>query len=182
MTLEPHSFMQTMVRRVDFTPQDQALLKNNVDWAKTIAPAMAEHFYAYLGKDEEMSAILNETEGRIHRLKATFVDWFCEMFAGIDDWGNAYAERRWKIGLIHVRVGIGPQHVVPAMAAVIEAVGRTLEENGLDANLRSAIAKIAMIDLTFIEQAYIEVSHYAIIKETGWTESLFKRLINNAVS
>lgn len=182
MTLEPHSFMQTMIRRVDFTQEDQTLLKNNVNWATTIAPAMAEHFYAYLGQDEEMSAILNETEGRIHRLKETFVAWFCEMFAGMDNWGDAYADRRWRIGLIHVRVGIGPQHVVPAMAAVIGAIGEVIQENGLDESLRTAIAKIAMIDLTFIEQAYIEVSHYAIIKETGWTESLFKRLINQAVS
>jgi hypothetical protein len=173
--------MKTMIRRVDFTDQDRALLKNNVDWAKTIAPTMSDYFYDYLGKDEEMSAILNETEGRIHRLKETFVDWFCEMFAGMDDWGDAYSERRWKIGLIHVRVGIGPQHVVPAMAAVVEAVNQTIQENNLDENLRTAIAKIAMIDLTFIEQAYIEVSHYAIIKETGWTEKLFQRLISTAV-
>lgn len=181
MPLEPHSFMQTMIRRVNFTEQDQTLLKNNVDWARTIAPTMSNHFYDYLGQDEEMNAILNETEGRIHRLKETFVDWFCEMFSGMDDWGDAYSERRWKIGLIHVRVGIGPQHVVPAMAAVIEAVNQTIGENNLDDNLRTAIAKIAMIDLTFIEQAYIEVSHYAIIKETGWTENLFQRLITTAV-
>lgn len=34
-----------------------------------------------------------------------------------------------------------------------------------------------MIDLAFIEQAYIEVSSAAVLKETGWTEGLFKRLI-----
>jgi hypothetical protein len=34
-----------------------------------------------------------------------------------------------------------------------------------------------MIDLTFIEQAYIEVSSNAVLKETGWTEKLFRRLI-----
>jgi hypothetical protein len=34
-----------------------------------------------------------------------------------------------------------------------------------------------MIDLAFIEQAYIEVSSAAVLQETGWTERLFKRLI-----
>jgi hypothetical protein len=34
-----------------------------------------------------------------------------------------------------------------------------------------------MIDLAFIEQAYVEVSSAAVLKETGWTEGLFRRLI-----
>ncbi len=36
-----------------------------------------------------------------------------------------------------------------------------------------------MIDLAFIEQAYVEVSSAAVLKETGWTESLFNRLITS---
>ncbi len=34
-----------------------------------------------------------------------------------------------------------------------------------------------MIDLAFIEQAYVEVSSSAVLQETGWTEGLFRRLI-----
>jgi hypothetical protein len=42
------------------------------------------------------------------------------MFTGMDDWGNTYANRRWRIGLVYVQIGIGPQHVVPAMATVLK--------------------------------------------------------------
>ncbi|MEN9279140.1 MAG: protoglobin domain-containing protein, partial [Thermostichus sp. DG_1_5_bins_95] len=81
--------MATMVRRVQFTEADQTLLTEAASWGKTIAPEMADVFYDYLGKDEEMNTILNAKEGRIHRLRQTFVDWFQEMFTGLDGWGKA---------------------------------------------------------------------------------------------
>ena len=32
-------------------------------------------------------------------------------------------------------------------------------------------------NLAFIEQAYIEVAAQAVLRETGWSEGLFRRLI-----
>lgn len=160
-----------------FTQEDKAILKANADWGKTIAPEMTDHFYDYLGRDAEMNAILNESEGRVHRLRETFIDWFMEMFTGIDDWGVKYADRRWRIGLIHVRIGIGPQHVVPAMATVVSQSEKRLKKEGKDEALKESLSKICMIDLAFIEQAYVEVSSAAVLQETGWTEKLFRRLI-----
>lgn len=182
MALDPHQFMSKMSSRIGFSSEDRDLLKNNADWGLKVAPDMADCFYAYLGRDEEMNTILNATEGRIHRLRETFVEWFHEMFTGMDDWGDVYADRRWRIGLIHVRIGIGPQHVVPAMATVVHEVGQQLKAEGKSEELKEALGKICMIDLTFIEQAYIEVSAAAVLKETGWTEGLFKRLISTGAN
>ncbi|MBR8837209.1 MAG: hypothetical protein DSM106950_25195 [Stigonema ocellatum SAG 48.90 = DSM 106950] len=177
MALEPKAFMSTLSKRVGLTQDDKALLKSQADWGLEIAPQMADQFYAYLGRDEEMNTILHIEDGRIHRLHSTFVQWFHEMFTGMDDWGHSYADRRWKIGLVHVRLGIGPQHVVPAMATVIHEVGKRLETDGKDQSLKNALSRICMIDLAFIEQAYVEVCSSAILSETGWTEALFRRLI-----
>lgn len=177
MTLNAYDFLQKMQDRIHFTETDKSLLKSQADWGKEIAPEVAEQFYGYLGSDPEMNAILNHTPDRIHRLRETFVQWFYEMFTGMDDWGNAYAERRWRIGLVHVRIGIEPQHVVPAMATVIRDIDKRLKANDKPAELQEALSRICMIDLAFIEQAYIEVSSAAVLQETGWTERLFKRLI-----
>ena len=182
MALDPHEFMTCMAMRTQFTAEDQAVLKANADWGLGIAPKMADAFYAYLGKDEGMSEILNESEGRTHRLRETFVDWFHEMFTGMDDWGSAYAERRWRIGLIHVKVGIGPQHVVPAMATVVNEVGTQLRVESKSDELQAALSRICMIDLAFIEQAYLEVSTAAVLRETGWTEKLFHRMISTGAA
>ncbi|MBO3462985.1 protoglobin domain-containing protein [Aetokthonos hydrillicola Thurmond2011] len=177
MTVEPQSFLLTLEKRVGLTEQDKVLLKANADWGLKVSPAMADHFYSYLERDPEMKAILHTGEQRIHRLHETFVQWFHEMFTGMDDWGTVYAERRWKIGLVHVRINIGPQHVVPAMATVIHEIGKQLEVDGKDQALKDALSRICMIDLAFIEQAYVEVSSAAVLRETGWTEGLFRRLI-----
>jgi len=175
--LTPQAFMFSLEKRVNFTNEDKTLLNSQADWGKSIASEMADHFYSYLGDDAEMNAILNNKEGRIHRLHETFIQWFHEMFTGMDNWGSAYAERRWRIGLVHVQIGIGPQHVVPAMASVVNEVGKRLKKDGKPEELRDALGRICMIDLAFIEQAYVEVSSAAVLKETGWTKELFQRLI-----
>jgi hypothetical protein len=180
--LNPQEFMQKMEGRMLFTPEDKAELKANAEWGKSVASEMADHFYAYLGRDAEMNAILNEKEGRIHRLRETFIEWFSEMFTGIDDWGTNYADRRWRIGLIHVRIGIGPQHVVPAMATVVREIEKKLKADGKDNGIKDSLSKICMIDLAFIEQAYMEVASQAVLKETGWSEALFKRMISTGAS
>ena len=177
MAVAPHEFMSIMEKRMNFGDEDKNTLKSYADWGLNIAPEMADHFYAYLGRDPEMDAILKESEGRIHRLRETFTQWFHEMFTGMDDWGDAYADRRWKIGIVHVRIGIGPQHVVPAMATVVREASAKLKSEEKSEKLRESLSKICMIDLAFIEQAYIEVSSAAVLKETGWTEGLFRRLI-----
>jgi hypothetical protein len=182
MSLDPHNFMATLERRIEFSSADKALLNANAEWGLKIAPEMADHFYSYLGRNAEMNAILNAAEGRIHRLRETFIDWFHEMFTGMDGWGNGYADRRWRIGLVHVRIGIGPQHVVPAMAAVVQAVGEQLKAENKPEELQAALSKICMIDLAFIEQAYIEVSSAAVLRETGWTEGLFRRLVTTGAA
>jgi hypothetical protein len=84
------AFMTTMENRFSFTAEDKSILKANAAWGAEIAGEMAEHFYGYLGRDPEMNAIINASEGRIQRLKDTFIKWFAEMFTGIDDWGAVY--------------------------------------------------------------------------------------------
>ncbi|HAC64185.1 MAG TPA: hypothetical protein DCF68_11750 [Cyanothece sp. UBA12306] len=177
MALEPYEFMVKMEKRMFFSDQDKSVLQSSIDWGKESAPVMATVFYDYLGRDPEMNAILNASEGRIDRLRKTFIQWFYDMFTGIDEWGECYAESRWRIGLIHVRIGIGPQHVVLAMATVIRAVESKLEAEGKTKDLNSALSKICMIDLAFIEQAYVEIYSEAFRQEAGWTESFFRRLI-----
>lgn len=182
MLLNYLEFMQKMEQRMQFNQKDKAVLQAYSDWGHEIAPAMAEQFYNYLEHDSEMKSVLYSTETRIHSLKETFIQWFHEMFTGLDNWGNVYAERRWRIGLIHVRIGIGPKYMVPAMATVVCEVQKRQKLEDIDEFLTQALNKICMIDLAFIEQAYVEVLSNAVMKETGWTEVLFRRMISAGVN
>ncbi|MBS3029740.1 MAG: hypothetical protein HCA25_22510 [Dolichospermum sp. DET50] len=176
------AFMTTMENRFSFTAEDKSILKANAAWGAEIAGEMAEHFYGYLGRDPEMNAIINASEGRIQRLTDTFIKWFGEMFTGIDDWGAVYAQRRWQIGVVHVKVGIQPQHIVPAMSTVIHEVAKKLKAEGKSEDLKDALGRICMIDLAFIEQSYVDVSASAVLKETGWSSALLKRLISTGAA
>lgn len=82
MKLNPLDFMGLMEKRINFSHEDKALLHQHTDWGWAIAPIMADYFYKYLGRDIEMSAILNAQEGRMHRLRETFVQWFHEPQCG----------------------------------------------------------------------------------------------------
>ena len=182
MTIDAHTFLNTLEDRVGLTPKDKLILKSHAEWGLEIAPQMADHFYAYLGRDSEMNAILHKTEGRVHRLHETFIQWFHQMFTGMDSWGKEYAECRWHIGVIHVKIGIVPQYVVPAMGVVVHEVGRVLKVHDKPEDLQESLGKICMIDLAFIEQAYVEVSTSAVLRETGWSEALFRRLVATGAS
>ncbi len=63
------------------------------------------------------------------------------------------------------------------MATVIHEVEKRIQVDGQNQALKEALSRICMIDLAFIEQAYVEVSSDAVLRETGWTQGLFRRLI-----
>lgn len=180
MAIQSSDLLQILISRTGFSDQDKAILQQNADWGSTIAKDMSEFFYGYLDQDSEMAAVIAKHNRQ--RLGETFTNWFKEMFTGIDNWGSSYADRRWKIGVVHVRTGIGPQHVVPAMATVVQEVGQRLVQDGKPEQLRTSLSKVCMIDLSFIEQAYIEVAYNAVQQETGMSEALFKRLIANGAN
>lgn len=180
MTIKPLELLQVLISRTEFTDEDRKILQQSADWGSSIATEMSDAFYGYLDRDAEMAAVIAKHNRQ--RLGQTFTDWFKEMFTGMDNWGPQYAERRWKIGLVHVRVGIGPQHVVPAMATVVREVSRRLVKEGKPEELRMSLSKVCMIDLSFIEQAYLEVAYNAVQQETGMSEALFKRLIATGAS
>ncbi len=175
MAIQPLELLQVLISRTGFTEEDKKTLQQNAEWGSSIATEMSNSFYGYLDRDTEMSAVIAKHNRQ--RLGQTFIDWFKEMFTGMDNWGPNYADRRWKIGVVHVRIGIGPQHVVPAMATVVQEVSRKLLQEGKPEQLRTSLSKVCMIDLSFIEQAYLEVAYNAVQQETGMSEALFKRLI-----
>lgn len=58
MALDPRQFMTFMVKRTNFSDSDKASLKANAEWGLSIASDVADTFYAYLGRNEDMNAIL----------------------------------------------------------------------------------------------------------------------------
>lgn len=116
--MDPGALLDLLKRRTGFLPAHAELLRELGGLMTPLAPEVALAFYDYLGRDEELAAILHAVPGRVERLYGTFARWYGGLFSGVYD--RAYAEGRRRIGLVHARLGIGPRAMIPAMGIVQE--------------------------------------------------------------
>jgi hypothetical protein len=173
----------------------QAMLAFSADDAKRLvemgrlltphANAMGEMFYTALEANPASKAILDSDPGRRMKLHTTLTDWYAQIFSGQYD--EAYAQRRWIIGLVHVRIGIPPMFVVGSMENVYRFSARKLGEmaaqlsGSLEDHVES-LTKMLNTDLAFIEQSYAESTLRAMSNEMGADERLFRRFMSKGAS
>lgn len=155
--MDPGALLDLLKRRTGFLPAHAEVLKGLGSLMTPLGPEVALAFYDYLGRDEELSAILHAVPGRVERLYGTFARWYGGLFSGVYD--RAYAEGRRRIGPVHARLGIGPRAMIPAMGLVQE-----LSLEHLRSALRGpevfpaveAFEKIIAIEVALIEESYLE--------------------------
>ncbi|MCA9636360.1 MAG: hypothetical protein KC420_10075 [Myxococcales bacterium] len=161
---------------IDFGDEDVANLQ-------AVAPLFAAHgggltdrFYDKLAGVPSTAALI---EGRVDALKKTHARWMGELFAG--DYGEGYLQSRWKIGLVHVKVGVPPQYV-EAVVSFLRAeseylLQRELGDSALVAKRHASILKILDIDLMIINLAYAAERVDRLCKFTGMSKKLIERCI-----
>ncbi len=94
-------------RYVRFGEEDGAALRALHDAAAPSFDAIAEVFYARILSHEGARKALVGGESSVGHLKVTLVAWMDSLLRG--PWDEAYWERRYAIGRVHVRIGL-PQH------------------------------------------------------------------------
>lgn len=183
--MKPMDVMNTMRTMLDINAEDEARLKAMGPLLTPYAEDLAKAFYAALDKVPEAKNILDAEGDRRARLHDTLKQWYEEIFSG--EYGDAYANRRWIIGLVHVRVGIPPKFVVASIENVYQFSARKLGElsdqlgNSLEENIHS-LSKMLRTDLAFIEQSYAQSTSRAMANEIGANEALFKRFASNGAN
>ena len=150
---------------------------------RALAPLFAAHggavtdaFYAKLEATPETAAII---AGRVDALKRTHARWMGELFAG--DYGPAYLENRWKIGLAHVRAAV-PPHYVEAVVSFLRTESERLilahvADPAQAAAQHASLIKILDIDLMIINLAYLDERVDRLCKFTGMSRKLIERCI-----
>ena len=156
----------------------------DADALRALAPVFAAHgaaitdqFYQRLAANPEQARMI---EGRVDALKRTHNRWMAELFAG--DYGGAYFDNRWKIGLTHVRVGVKPWWV-EAVTSYLRTEGLGLLTNEIaDAGQRTrsvqALVKILDIDLMIINLAYSAETIDRLTQFTGMSRKLIERCVS----
>jgi signal transduction histidine kinase len=129
-----------------------------------LAPLLAPHFgplvddfYAAIRRDERTRALVGDDPERIARLKRTLVGWLTELVSGRYD--AAYVERRWRVGRVHVEIGLPQVYTNVALSRLRTGLFTILHDaDDLDREAlhaaQVALGRLLDLDLALIEDAY----------------------------
>ncbi len=174
-----NSIFTDLKKFIAFGEEDISNLKSLAPIFATHGPAITDRFYEKLEKVPSTAALI---EGRVDTLKVTHCQWMNELFAG--EYGEAYFERRKKIGLVHVRINV-PPHYVEAVVSFLRGesemlLARELKDSAVVAAKHSSVLKILDLDLMIINLAYAAERVDRLCNFTGMSKKLIERCIEKS--
>lgn len=148
--------MDELLRYVGFDEADAARLL-------ALRPAAEQHFHRIAGafydrirENEEAHAVLVD-EAQIERLHASLVAWMRRVLSG--SYGVAYYDDTWRIGVVHVRVGLKQKYMFTAMAQLRQELSRVVDTVLASPEreaTRDALSKILDVDLAIMLESYAD--------------------------
>jgi len=118
---------------------------------------LVDDFYHEIDLHPSARKVITGGPAQVERLKNTLIGWLRELFSGQYD--SAYVERRWKVGLRHVEIGLDQVYTNAALSRLRSGLIRALdtdwqqEPRELVGAVRS-LNKLLDLDLAIIEDAY----------------------------
>ncbi|MBV8605440.1 MAG: hypothetical protein JO224_12200 [Pelomonas sp.] len=95
------------MRFVGFTPTDAAELRDTWPIVEPHVVRIVDAFYANISNHSQLLNIIRDAGSSVERLKTKQRTYLAEMFGG--EYGEAYCQHRLVIGVVHTRIGLGPQ-------------------------------------------------------------------------
>ena len=140
---------------VGFGAADEARLRALWPFVQPCLRDLSDLFYARILAHPGAAGVIVD-EAQVVRLKGTLEGWCAELVCG--PWDEAYFERRERIGLVHVQVGLHSRYMFTAMNVYRDAL-QTLITASLDAPdaelTRGSLNKIVDMDLAIMTGTYI---------------------------
>jgi two-component system, NtrC family, sensor histidine kinase HydH len=134
-------------RYVGFTPEDEARLRAVKPHVLPVFVNTIEAFYARILEHPDARAALERGERQVGHLKTTLLQWLNELFDG--PWDDRYVERRARIGVVHVRIGLPQHYMVTAMNLVRRSLLDALEGSA-HRDDRAALNRVLDLDLAIM--------------------------------
>jgi hemoglobin-like flavoprotein len=165
----------------NLTDEDRQLLQEMEPALRKHAEGITERFYEHLESFEHLRNILHAEEGRIDLLKGHLNNWLISLADGT--YGEAYYERRYRIGKRHVEVGLEPRYVIAAMAFCRGVAARYIVEADYaddpqkEARTR-ALNRVMDIDLNIMLQSYDDHRISQFLEVTGFSKELFDNMMS----
>jgi signal transduction histidine kinase len=142
---------------VDWTQLDADRIQSIAPLVLPTIPAVVDDFYEEILKHPRASRVLTEGQKQIDRLKQTLQRWVEELFSGRYD--ADYVERRWRVGLRHVEIGLDAVYTNVAMSRIRLRLLESLHAAGRRSGVflgdaARSLNKLLDLDLAIIEDAY----------------------------
>ena len=165
-----------MKRFLKFDANDVANLKELAPILSRHQQAITDYFYEQIGQTPETAKLI---VGRVDSLKRTHGVWFSELLGGQYD--RPYFESRWRIGMAHVRIGLGPHWVEGVMSIVrtkaLAVLAQETSDSKAMASRYASLLKVLDLDLFVINLAYQEERLVRLTRFTGMKRGLIENVI-----
>ncbi|MEM7809893.1 MAG: protoglobin domain-containing protein [Planctomycetota bacterium] len=121
-------------------------------------PKLIDDFYATIAAHPRAAAVVTGGAAQFARLKGSLAVWIEDLFRG--PWDADFVERRWRVGVRHVAIGLDPLLVHAAMSRIkTRVVGVLLEADDGDLpagrrNAVDAVSRLLDLDLALVSEAY----------------------------
>jgi len=149
---------EARLRFVSFTDQDARLLREIGPLVEANADEIVDAFYNNISSYPALIDVINRAGSTVERLKAKQRGYLLEMFGG--DYGESYFNRRLNIGIVHNRIGLGPQWFLGSYALYSrKIVPHILKKNRFNSaraeRMIDALNKIISLDSQLVIDMYV---------------------------
>ncbi len=148
---------EELKRYVRFGDADERALRSLHEAAAPRFEAIARVFYDRILSHEEARKALVGGESQVGQLKVTLKAWMDTLLRG--PWDEAYWERRYAIGRVHVRIGLPQHYMFGAMNVIRVELARIAWERFHDDPdalevARTALGKVIDVELAIMLHTY----------------------------
>lgn len=161
---------------------DAALLAEMKPTLENHGPKLVSAFYANLDQYPHLKSLLDAKEGRREILAQHLGKWLVSLATGTYD--EVYKEKRYKIGVRHVEVGLDPRWVIGAMSFCRGHIQPMVEADYGDSPDKAqrilALDRIMDLDLNIMLQSYDDRRMDMFLGTTGFSKALFESMISSA--
>lgn len=159
-TMEPASPFaryQQLQSYVGWTDEDARRVQSLEPLVRPHFAALIDDFYAEIERHPDARRVITGGEEQISRLKQTLHAWLAELFSGRYD--RQYVERRWRVGLRHVEIGLDQVYTNAALSRLRSGLLTVIEESRPELCIETLVVRRSLnilmdLDLALIEDAY----------------------------
>lgn len=144
---------------LNFTKEDEALLKAHKTFVANRIDQIVEQFYAKQVEVTEIALLIGDAD-TLRQLQNAMRRYILELFDGHYD--GEYVNRRLRIGKVHKRIGVSPKLYLSAVWLLQSTLNEEIDkhvdmtgETNCGPALKEALNKLITLDTQFIFDTYI---------------------------